>query len=182
MNVFGPRIHIRPTQREDLLFLQALWNDGQVMRYLGYPDGMHVSDTGMLHWWMMTPQAQSSNPNILYLAPPPCVMTLLDDTLIGELTYSIDAHQRALVHLKLAPEFWGHGYAQEAMIMALRELFATTAATMAISEPSAANIAARRFLEHCGFTNTPTENHPDRWACSRTDFAQATGARLAKAG
>lgn len=182
MNIFGPRIRIRPTRREDLVFLHALWNDGHVMRFLGYPDGMHVTDTGMLYWWNMTPQAQSSDSNYSHLSPPPCVITLLDGTLIGELTYSIDTHQRALVHCKLAPDYWGSGYAQEAMTMALRELFATTSAIMAIAEPSAANTPARRFLQRCGFQPAPSENHPDRWTCTRADFAANNDSMLAKAG
>ena len=43
-NLKGLRVRLRPTQLEDLKFLQALWNDGEVMRYVGYPQGLGIDD------------------------------------------------------------------------------------------------------------------------------------------
>jgi len=171
MNVFGQRTHLRPTRHEDLTFLQALWNDGEVMRYKGYPQGMHVTDACMEQWWAMTPQARTSGRSTSPLASPHCVIELLDGTLIGELSYSVDAQQRALIDLKLASSYRGQGLAAEILRIVLRELFAATHVKKVMMEPSPANIAALHLLEHCGFHPAPTENHPDRWECSRSDFA-----------
>lgn len=169
MNVFSARTHIRPTRYEDLRFLQTLWNDGDVMRFKGYPHGMHVTEACMEQWWTMTPQAQSSGTSPL--APPHCVIELLDGTLIGELTYSVDAQHRAIIDLKLASSYWRHGYAAEALKAVLHELFATSTVKKAVIEPSPTNTSALELLRRCGFHPAPTENHPNRWECARNDFA-----------
>lgn len=172
MNVYGTRVRIRPTQQDDLPFLQSLWNDKQVMQYLGYPDGMQVTEQGMAHWWAITPQAQSTetNTNTSYLATPHCMITLLDDTVIGELAYSIDSNQRARVDLKLAVAFWSQGYATEALKLVLRELFATDAADRVLVEPSPENTSAIALYQRCGFRPKPTEDHPYRWECRRAEY------------
>ncbi len=172
MNVFSARTHLRPTRHEDLPFLQALWNDGEVMRYKGYPHGMHIDAACMEQWWSMTPQARTSGTSPSPLAPPHCVIELLDGTLIGELSFSIDTQQRALVDLKLATAFRGHGYATEILAALLRELFATTGVQKVVMEPSGDNTAALHLLQRSGFHPAPTENHPERWECSRSNFAE----------
>jgi len=182
MNLFSARTHLRSTRHEDLHFLQALWNDGEVMRYHGYPDGIHVDATGMEHWWSMTPQARASAVSSAPLAPPHCVIELLDGTLIGELSFSIDVQQRALVDLKLATSFRGQGYATEILTALLRELFATTGVNKVVMEPSATNTAALQLLQRCGFQAAPTENHPDRWECTRGNFADRKSSAVSGTG
>jgi len=180
MNVLGSRIRIRPTRREDFSFLQALWNDGSVMRHLGYPNGMHVTDSCMERWWSITPQAQHSDARLSSFATPHCMLELIDGTPIGELLYSLDAHQRARIDLKLARAYWGKGLATEALQLTLRELFATSAVSRVIVEPAAENAAARQVLHRCGFHPAPTDNHPERWECTRTDFAYRDAVPIAE--
>jgi RimJ/RimL family protein N-acetyltransferase len=180
MNVLGPRIRIRPTRHEDLPFLQALWNDGTVMRFKGYPDGMSVTEACMERWWLTTPQSQYSNHNISTLVAPHCLLELLDGTPIGELSYSLDAHKRAHMDLKLSRAYWRQGYATEALKLAIRDLFACTSITKVIVEPAAANVAARHLYQRCGFRPVPSENHPDRSECTRIDFANRDKQRLAE--
>jgi len=170
MNVFGSRIRIRPTKQHDLSFLQTLWNDGTVMRYKGYPDGMHVTAACMERWWAMAPEAHDTEHSTSY-STPHSIIELLDGTPLGELAYSIDADHRARIDLKLAPTVWGQGYATEALSILLRDLFAASAVRKVVVEPSPANLAAHRLFTRCGFHQAPTENHPDRWECTRTDFA-----------
>ncbi len=173
MALLGERIRIRPAGEDDLPFLQALWNDGAVMRYQGYPEGMHASDEDMRRWWKSAQQADAAHGGLPALPAPHAVLELMDGTRIGELTYSLDARQRARLDLKLAAGYCGQGYATEAMRVMLRELFATTPITAAISEPAAGHERAHRLLQRCGFHPAPTENHPNRWACTRADFARA---------
>lgn len=180
MNVYGLRIRIRPTRHEDLPFLQCLWNDGTVMRYKGYPQGMHVSDACMEKWWITTPQSQQSDIAQSTLASPHCLLELLDGTPIGELTYSLDAHERARVDLKLAHAYWEKGYATEALVVALREIFATHTVTRIIVEPTPDNARALKLYQRCGFHPAATENHPDRWECIRQDFAEREKLPLAE--
>ena len=180
MNVFGPRIRIRPTRQQDLPFLQALWNDGTVMRYKGYPNGMQVTESCMERWWATTPQSQASHLALSSHAISHHLIELLDGTPIGEFSYTIDVHKRALVDLKLAPQYWNHHYALEALTMALHDLFSTAFVTKVLAEPSQEHVAARHLYQRCGFQHQPSENHPDRWECMRVDFTDHKKAYLAE--
>jgi RimJ/RimL family protein N-acetyltransferase len=151
-----------------------------VMRYKGYPAGMAVTDSCMERWWATTAQAKHQETPLPLLATPHCLIELLDGTPLGEFTYALDGHQRASVDVKLARAFWGHGYATEAMTCVLRELFATSAAATVLVEPAAANAPAQRLYQRLGFQPAPTLNHPDRWQCSRLDFADRLRAKLAE--
>ena len=43
-------ITIRETTQEDLASVQALWADGDVMKFVGFPDGLHQTDEQMRRW------------------------------------------------------------------------------------------------------------------------------------
>jgi len=177
MNLLGQRIRIRPARHEDLPFLQALWNDGAVMRYQGYPDGMHASEADMERWWLT---AQNAHRGIETLLTPHAIIETIDGAPLGELSYAIDAKDRASIDVKMSPACWKKGYAAEALRVFLRELFATTGVKKIIVEPSPDNAAALKLLERNGFHAAPTENHPNRWECERQNFADAiTGAENA---
>jgi RimJ/RimL family protein N-acetyltransferase len=132
---------------------------------------MHVNATAMEQWWQMTPQAQPALRHAALPVAPHCIIQLREGEQIGDLTYSIDANHRALIDFKLAYPFWGHGYATEALRLALRELFTTTGVRAVLIEPAQDNPAAMKVLQRCGFHPVPTENHPNRWECTRADFA-----------
>lgn len=182
MNVLGSHLRVRPTRRDDLVFLQTLWNDGTVMRPKGYADGMHVTADGMEQWWAMTPQAQSPNALFSPLMCPHCVIERLDGTLVGEISYSLDTHQRVLLDLKFSSSCTEPLLAGEAVALFLREVFAATPAVAVIVEPSATDMAAQDLFRTCGFQPAATENHPTRWVCERTNFAHSNSALLAGAG
>jgi len=177
MSLMGLRIRIRPTRHEDLPFLQELWNDGTVMRYQGYPHGLHATEADMERWWQT---AQRSRNSLSSLPAPHAIIETIGGMPLGELTYSLDAQGRASIDLKLAPPHWKRGYGREATRIFIREVFATTGIKKIIVEPSPDNESARRLLQQNGFHPAPTENHPDRWECERQDFAQ-TAARSASA-
>ncbi len=40
-------ITIRETLKSDIPHIQALWGNGTVMKFVGFPDGLHKSDADM---------------------------------------------------------------------------------------------------------------------------------------
>ena len=44
-------ITIRETTLDDLSSVQALWADGDVMKFVGFPDGLHQTDEQMRRWY-----------------------------------------------------------------------------------------------------------------------------------
>ena len=43
-------IEIRETTKRDLALVKILWADGDVMRFVGFPEGLHQTDEYMMHW------------------------------------------------------------------------------------------------------------------------------------
>ena len=69
----------------------------------------------------------------------------------GGVTVSADFEGLNLSY-HLHPESWGHGYATELVMEALRTAFGPLRADRVIGLVRAANPASRRVLEKCGFT------------------------------
>ena len=44
-------IEIRETTKRDLALVKSLWADGDVMRFVGFPEGVHQTDEDMMHWF-----------------------------------------------------------------------------------------------------------------------------------
>lgn len=44
-------LEIKETMIEDLKCVQQLWADGDVMKFVGFPDGLHQTDEGMQNWF-----------------------------------------------------------------------------------------------------------------------------------
>lgn len=44
-------ITIKETTKGDLANVKALWADGDVMKFVGFPDGLHETDEGMSDWF-----------------------------------------------------------------------------------------------------------------------------------
>ncbi|MHB9024510.1 MAG: GNAT family N-acetyltransferase [Armatimonadota bacterium] len=155
MNITGAHVRIRPTRHDDLPFLQTLWNDGEVMRHYGFPNGMGVTAEGMEQWWSMTPQGRTQRADGP-LAAPHSILELLDGTSIGELAYSVDAHRRARLDLKLARAYWRQGLAAEALQLALRELFTSA---LVGHRTHGANGLQRRSASPAAKLPVPTRPH-----------------------
>ena len=49
-----PAVRVRPTTEADLPDLVALWNDGRVMRWVGFPDGLGSDLEQARGWWERT--------------------------------------------------------------------------------------------------------------------------------
>ena len=43
-------IEVKETTVEDIHNVQQLWVDGDVMRFVGFPDGLHETDERMQSW------------------------------------------------------------------------------------------------------------------------------------
>lgn len=86
---------IRPTKAGDLPDLGRLWNDGRVMRWVGYPDGLGMDEAGLGDWlaWVL----DSTERHHFVVREP-------DGRFCGELYYRLDAAGRAALDIKLVPE------------------------------------------------------------------------------
>ena len=167
----GERVRLRLTRLEDLEFLQKLWNDGEVMRFVGFPQGMGIDERGMREWFRRLEERRGRDREhwIVEAEGEP----------IGEAYYRATdeycgyrASGMAEVDLKLAPEFWGRGYGSDALRTLALHLFEKGFAVLVVS-PNLQNKAALRLYARMGFEPKhrfraeETEAEHEVWALTR---------------
>ncbi len=166
----GARVLLRPVAAHDLPFLQALWNDGAVMQYVGFPNGLGMTAAKIARWWR---DCQGWTATHL-------IIESLNGTLLGESGWGFAATP-GLLELKLARAHWGQGYASDALAALLDYLFGRTALDRALVTPHQDNAAARRLYHKLGFRPDKSPagfDWPgyDYWTLSRSTPAPAPSA------
>ena len=86
-------LEIKETMIEDIKCVQQLWADGDVMKFVGFPDGLHQTDEGMQNWFRWI---KSNRPTLNHYS------IFEDGKYCGESFYEIDAeHRSAALDIKL---------------------------------------------------------------------------------
>ena len=75
-------IEIRETTKRDLALVKILWADGDVMRFVGFPEGLHQTDEYMMHWfeWIVSSRPATNHYSIFS-----------DEVYCGETFFSLDS-------------------------------------------------------------------------------------------
>ena len=167
------RIHIKLTEKEDLLNVQRLWADPAVMYYVGFPDGLHESMEHLEKRWL--PWAQNPPMRQHY--------SIYEDAIgyCGESFYDVDDTGLACMDIKLLPCARGRGIAFAGLSHALTQMFMQTTATSAYVDPNPENAKAIRLYERLGFRRTERAAHLEDPGCpyvymelTRADWEAAT--------
>lgn len=135
-------ITIKETTIEDIKNVQRLWADGDVMSFVGFPDGLHETDETMQQWfeWLNSARPTENHFSIYE-----------DDTYCGEASYSIDMeHGGASLDIKLFRFARGRGIATQALSHAIKEAVKNGAKTMWV-DPDPENVKAISLYKRLGF-------------------------------
>ena len=121
-------LEIKETMIEDLKCVQKLWADGDVMKFVGFPDGLHQTDEGMQNWFRWV---KSNRPTLNH--------------------YEIDAgHRSAALDIKLFGFARGCGIATAGLSHAIKEAFLNGAEIVWV-DPNPENMKAIALYEKLGF-------------------------------
>ena len=107
-------IMIREVTRNDLNSVKALWADGDVMKYVGFPEGLQETDESMNDWYEWVKSCRPHHNGY-------CIFD--DDVYCGETAYMID-HEHgdsAALDIKLFGFARGKGIATKALSFAIEE-------------------------------------------------------------
>jgi putative hydrolase of the HAD superfamily len=151
-------------------FLQSLWNDGRVMRHVGFPEGLAMNEQAMADWWDRCQGWTATHLMVETLAGMP----------IGETGWGF-AGNPGLLEIKLAADWWGRGYASETLRILSDYLFRHTTVEHLSVTPHPANTDARRLYRRLGFRAAPAPDgldcnklgECDFWVLRRTEMAPA---------
>ena len=142
---------IIPTSEADLESLHALWNDGDVMRFVGFPEGLGMTLPKMHAWY----QRLSSN------RPLRDHFSIYDgDTFCGESYFDIDSYGYAALDIKLFAAARSKGLGQLGLRHAIREAFTRGAHTVWV-DPHPDNQKALALYRRLGFKATQRPSHHD---------------------
>ena len=144
-------IIIKETTIEDVKNVQRLWADGDVMRFVGFPDGYHETDENMEKWL---------NRSISNRPLANCFSIYEDDTYCGETSYKIDTehHNSASLDIKLFRFARGRGIATKALSHAIEEAFKNGAETVWV-DPDPQNEKALALYDRLGFKRKDMPEH-----------------------
>lgn len=108
-------VEIRETAEKDLKNIQSLWADGEVMQYVGFPNGLHEDDEYMMNWLK---HIEESRPMVNHYS------IYCNNNYCGETFYSIDEKtKRAALDIKLFRAARGKGIATAALKYAISQAF-----------------------------------------------------------
>ena len=146
----GMRVRLRPTGLDDLEFLQTLWNDGEVMRYVGFPQCLGIDEQGMWEWFDGLERHRGQDREHW-------IVENERGKPIGEAYYRAEreyydyqAEKMAQIDIKLVQRFWRQGYATDALRALICHLFEKGFEAIVVS-PNLANKAALKLYERLSF-------------------------------
>lgn len=148
MNIDGLRIV--ETTEKDLDNIFTLWNDGEVMQFVGFPDGLGISMKTLQSKWL--PRINVNHSRKHY--------SIYHDDIgyCGESYYSVDEYGKAAMDIKLFSKARGKGIAYASLKFALEQAFNIGHAKICYVDPQKRNAKAIALYKKLGFVELP---HPD---------------------
>ena len=168
MQIRGEKVTIRTTTHDDLANVMALWNDGRVMQWVGFPNGLNYDKVKISKWFDKLPREPNCQHFVVYVKSV---------GFCGGVYYAADlAHRRAGLDIKFVPEAQGQGLATDALKTLFRHVFETQKDVEVVwTEPAEVNDSARKLYARCGLRLEPPPSDMAQgqayWALSRETWS-----------
>ena len=135
-------IEVKETTVKEIDNVRRLWADGDVMRFVGFPDGLCQTDDEMQGWFRWI---ESTRPVLNHYS------IFEDGKYCGESFYEIDTkHQSAALDIKLFGFARGRGIATAGLSYAIKEAFRNGAEVVWV-DPNSENFKAIALYKRLGF-------------------------------
>jgi len=145
--VYTGKIRIKETDQSDVQNVMKLWNNGQVMFYVGFPRGLGVTIERLQKWLDGVNQDIFCRHYSVYAE---------NIGYCGETFYDIDrGHDLARLDIKLLPKAQGKGIAAYAFSNVIDQVFSNNLATKAYVDPHLDNKKASKLCAKLGFVSKP---------------------------
>lgn len=144
-------IEIRETCIEDIEDVKRLWDDGEVMKFVGFPEGLQESIDEMKEWYKWI---EEGRPKLNHYS------IFEDGIYCGEAFYQIDRkHENAAsLDIKIFPFARGRGIATKALSYAISQAFLNGASKVWV-DPNKENLKAIALYERLGFVRKEMPKH-----------------------
>lgn len=143
-------IIIKESTYDDIKNIQSLWAEGDVMKYIGYPEGLHESEESVREW---LERFRSAKPKENHYS------IFEDNNYCGETQYRIDEESAsASLDIKLKKFARGQGIATKALTFSIEEAFKNGAKTLWV-DPHPDNTKAIALYQRLGFVQKKMPEH-----------------------
>lgn len=136
-------IRILDTTEKDLDYIRSLWADPEVMKFVGFPEGLIVSMEQMEKWYEHNIEAKRPFRNHY------CIFD--DDKFLGETYYDVDVNsKKSSLDIKLFPFARGKSIAFQALSYAISKAFEQGAEIVYV-DPAKENLKAINLYKRLNF-------------------------------
>lgn len=169
MKIDGERINIKSTDERDLVDIKNLWNNKNVMRWVGFPEGLNMTMDKIIKWYEKICTSETEKH---------FVVKDKNDSFCGELFYEKNIkYKSAGIDIKFLPEYQGKGLAREALTLLMEYIFENeNDIDMIWTEPSEDNVNAKKLYKACGFSSRTDIYHADseesRWEMTKNEWEE----------
>lgn len=136
-------IIIKETTLEDLSNIASLWNNGDVMFYVGFPNGLGVNVKSLVEKWL--PKINKNKKRCHYS------IYHYEIGYCGESYYEVAQNGYTTLDIKLLPLARGKGIAYEGLKYAIDKAFNQGEAKIVYVDPHKDNIKALKLYDKLGF-------------------------------
>ncbi len=162
---FHGKVDIRPTGEGDLENVQRLWASPEVMRFVGFPEGLHQSMEHLRNEWLPWVQEPPIRQHYSVYAQ--------GIGYCGESFYQVDETGLACMDIKLLPCARGKGIAYAALSYALDQAFRAGKAERAYVDPHPENRKALALYASLGFLPAERPAHLKPWDSTYFELSRA---------
>ncbi|MCF7918357.1 MAG: GNAT family N-acetyltransferase [Candidatus Cloacimonetes bacterium] len=135
------RLRIIRAEPKDADFISSLWNNPEIMKYVGFPEGLHKTAADII-------KQINSNSEILEAL---LIIETLSGKRIGQCKLGKpDKDKISATDIKLLPEEQGKGYGTETKHGLLEYLFTNTDCEIVQATPNIHNIASIKMQKKAG--------------------------------
>ena len=132
------RLGIRTAHPSDAEFIHGLWTSPDVMRFVGFPEGLAITVSEVRKGIERDPDSEFRSRLIVELRS---TQVPIGQCKIG----TPDSEGICEPDIKLKPEYWGNGYGSELWAAMIEYAFAHSSADIVQGTPNRANIASVRM-------------------------------------
>ena len=162
---FTGRVDIHLTGTGDLENVQKLWANPEVMRYVGFPEGLHETIEHLRGEWLPWVQKPPRRQHYSVYAQ--------GVGYCGESFYNVDETGLACMDIKLLPGARGKGIAYAALSYALEQAFHVGKAERAYVDPNPENRKALALYASLGFLPAQRPAHLEPWDSTYFELTRA---------
>lgn len=137
------RLKVRKAETSDVDFYSRLWNSGKVMKMVGFPQGLRISEERII-------EQIENHPDHVF-DQTLVVIEKISGEKIGECKLGLpNENGISCPDFKFLPEYWGKGFGGEIINGLCQYIFSQTETRIVETSPNVNNIASQKMAESAG--------------------------------